>query len=301
MWKRAALAVSVAAAAVAAWGILVERNRFTLREHTLPILPAGHKPIRVLQLSDLHMAPWQRGKQEWIASLARLRPDLVVGTGDFLGHARGLSGVARAIEPFRGIPGVFVNGSNDYFAPHFKNPLKYFLGPSKSPARPQRIDTAGLLRLYADLGWLDLNNAAAALNIKGTQIGFFGVDDAHKGYDDIDAATTALPGLGAIDLAVGVTHAPYRRVLDAFTATGAALVCAGHTHGGQVCLPESLGGTLVTNCDLPRAQARGMSIWHVGTDAAALNVSAGIGTSITAPIRLFCPPEASLLTLIASD
>ena len=299
--KRLLAGVALAGTALVAWGSLVERNRFTLREQVLPVLPAGHAPIRILHLSDLHMAPWQRRKQNWIASLAALRPDFVVGTGDFLGHERGIDGVTRALAPFRGTPGAFVHGSNDYFAPHAKNPLKYFLGPSKTPPKPRRLNVGELEDWYASLGWIDLNNRAEAVSIAGTSIGFVGVNDAHKGLDDLDDALIQLHSLGAVDAVVGVTHAPYRRVLDAYTATGAAVIFAGHTHGGQVCLPAALGGTLVTNCDIPRAQARGLSIWHVGAAAAALNVSAGLGTSIYAPLRLFCPPEASLITLIAAE
>lgn len=292
--------------ATLAWGSLVERQRFTLREHTLALLPAGHRPLRILHLSDLHMAPWQRRKQLWLASLSTLRPDLVIGTGDFLGHERGIDGVVRALQPFRGIPGVFVNGSNDYFGPSAKNPLGYFLGPSKTPVKPKRLNTDELLDFYASLGWIDLNNRVADCEIAGTRIEFFGVDDAHKGYDRLDEVRDRLEDAradraGASDISIGVTHAPYRRVLDTFTAEGAGLICAGHTHGGQVCLPRILGGTLVTNCDIPRQQARGLSLWMRGRRRAQLNVSAGVGTSIYAPLRLFCPPEATLLTLTAAN
>jgi predicted MPP superfamily phosphohydrolase len=69
----------------------------------------------------------------------------------------------------------------------------------------------------------------------------------------------------------------------------ADLILAGHTHGGQICLPGI--GALVTNCDLPRGAAKGLSQW----DGAALHVSAGLGTSPFTPIRLACRPEASLL------
>ena len=70
---------------------------------------------------------------------------------------------------------------------------------------------------------------------------------------------------------------------------------AGHTHGGQLCLP--FYGALVTNCDLDRSRAKGASSW--GTET-ALHVSAGIGTSPFAPLRFCCRPEATLLTLVAS-
>src|ERR1700679_894410 len=86
-------AVALAGAAVFAWGSLVERNRFTVRRERLPILAPGAAPIRVLHLSDLHMAPWQRMKQDWIGSLVDLQPDLIVNTGDNLGHVDGLVGV----------------------------------------------------------------------------------------------------------------------------------------------------------------------------------------------------------------
>ena len=92
-----------------------------------------------------------------------------------------------------------------------------------------------------------------------------------------------------------MTHAPYLRVLDAMAADGADLVLAGHTHGGQLCVPGV--GALVTNCDLPRKQAKGLS----AHDGSVLHVSAGLGTSPYAPVRFACRPEATLLTLTARD
>src|SRR5690606_32670255 len=67
-----ALWIGAAGAAALAWGILVERTRWTLRRVDVPVLPPGAAPVRVLYLSDLHMAPWQRDKQEWVRSLAEL-------------------------------------------------------------------------------------------------------------------------------------------------------------------------------------------------------------------------------------
>jgi predicted MPP superfamily phosphohydrolase len=80
------------------------------------------------------------------------------------------------------------------------------------------------------------------------------------------------------------------------TRDGFALILAGHTHGGQLCVPGY--GALVTNCDLPRRQAKGLSSHSYAGRRAALHVSAGLGTSPYAPIRFACPPEASLLTLV---
>jgi hypothetical protein len=95
------------------------------------------------------------------------------------------------------------------------------------------------------------------------------------------------------DLALAVTHAPYLRVLDPMAADGADLIVAGHTHGGQLRVPGY--GALVTNCDLDTQRARGLS----SHGDSALHVSAGLGTSPYAPFRFACPPEATLLTLVA--
>ena len=141
------------------------RGRLGHRHRAVPLHPAAPRaaaparrarsPSRVLHLSDAHMAPWQRRKQQWIASLAALEPDLVVNTGDNLGHELGLRGLRRAFDPLRGIPGVFVHGSNDHTAPSPRNPLKYFTGPSDVPVVPEPLDTRALdTYLTEDLGWI---------------------------------------------------------------------------------------------------------------------------------------------------
>ena len=296
-----ATALAAAGAGAAVWGIGVERHLFTIRRHTLAILPAGSPSLRILHVSDLHMAPWQRRKQRWVAALADLQPDLIVNTGDNLGHAEGLAGVRRALDPLRGIPGVFVHGSNDLSAPSFRNPLRYFTGPSKQRREEQPLDTDALDRYLADeLGWHGIDNTIATMDAAGLRIDAFGVNDAHRHWDDLDA----LPPLraeqraaGTADLVLGVTHAPYVRVLDAFTDLGADLLLAGHTHGGQVRIPFS-PNALVANCDIPLDQARGLSTWERDGRRVPLNVSAGIGHSIYAPVRFGCRPEVSLLTLV---
>jgi len=302
--------LAVLGASALAWGSLVERNRFTLRRELVPVLAPGARSLTVLHLSDLHMAPWQRAKQDWVRSLAAYEPDLIVDTGDNLGHERGNEGIEYALEPFRGIPGVFAHGSNDYHGPVAKNPFTYFTGPSKVREEPADLDTGRLNSFLGDLGWLDLNNAARAISIKGNRLEFIGTGDAHIGWDRLDSLPGAIDEMrenvgwtdeegGPDPVTIGVTHAPYRRVLDAFVTHGAELLFAGHTHGGQVCVPGV--GALVTNCDIPRAQVKGLSMWHHARKVAYLDVSAGLGTSIFAPVRFACPPEATLLTLVARD
>jgi predicted MPP superfamily phosphohydrolase len=302
-------AMTAAGVAAFAWGSFVERNRYTVRHEVLPILEPGSRPVTILQVSDLHLAPGQTRRQDFVRSLAQYEPDLVIDTGDNLGHRDGNSAVERALEVFRGVPGVFVHGSNDFEGPVFKNPLRYFFGPSDVELRPPDLDTDRLERFFEDeLGWLNLNNQARALEIRGQRIEIFGTGDAHRRWDRLDLLPGALDDLrenvewsdpdGRRVLRIGVTHAPYRRVLDAFTTQGADLILAGHTHGGQVRVPGL--PALVANCDIPRSQAQGLSVWRAARASSFLNVSAGIGTSIYAPFRFACPPEAVVITLTAA-
>jgi len=303
---RHGIAVAAGAAAVAggllAYGALVERNAFTVRRETVALLPPGSPTLRILHLSDLHLAPWQEHRIDWLRSLAELEPDLVVDTGDNLGHRDAVPAVARALEVFEGVPGVYVHGSNDYFAPKLKSWFTYFSGPSKQHREPEHLDTAALEAVYDGLGWVGLNNRAALLPVGDRLIEFVGLDDPHLRRDRLDLVPSALEALregddeGPETLSIGVVHAPYVRALDSLTTNGSQLILAGHTHGGQVCAPGF--GALVTNCDLPRSMARGMHVWTHAQRAAYLNVSAGVGTSIYAPVRFACPPEAIVIDLV---
>jgi len=282
-------AAGVAGLAYSYW----EAQAFTLRRATTPVLPAGQPPMRLLHLSDLHLVPGQRKKQAWVRSLRVLRPDLVIVTGDFLSHPDAVPHVLDTLDPLFDVPGAFVLGSNDYFAPRPLNPARYLAGPSQfEPKRPM-LPWGDLVDGLTTNGWLDLGNRRATMKADGREIDVRGVDDPHISRDRYDEV--AGPFDPAADLTLGVTHAPYLRILDAMAADGASLVLAGHTHGGQLCVPGV--GALVTNCDLDRRRAKGLSS-HDGT---VLHVSAGLGTSPYAPVRFACRPEATLLTLTARD
>ncbi|GAA6527608.1 metallophosphoesterase [Intrasporangium sp. DVR] len=300
------LGVGVAGAGVLGWASLVERNAFVLRRFELPVLPEGAEPLRVLHLSDIHLLPRQSRKATWIRDLESLDPDFIVNTGDNIAAHDAVPAVLDAFGRLLDRPGVFVLGSNDYFAPKVKNPLRYLTRHhAKGTGDTDRLPTADLIHGFTSRGWVDLTNHHDKLVIRGRRIDFIGVDDPHLGYDRIDLVHR--PSHPSAELTIGVTHAPYQRVLDAFVEDGAGLVIAGHTHGGQVCVPGH--GALVTNCDLDTSRAKGVSRWWPGaghqpsssapSDAAWLEVCAGLGTSPTAPVRLACRPEAVLLTLVS--
>ena len=294
------IAALIAGATGLGWS-LVEAQAFALRHATLPVLPPGTTSLRVLHLSDLHLVPRQQRKLDWVRGLAALEPDLVISTGDNLAAMDGVPAVLRAHGELLDRPGVFVLGSNDYYAPRPKNPARYLLPRGgKRRIHGGRLPTADLVEGFGSAGWLNLNNRRGQLKLGEHLLEFVGVDDPHIKRDRY--AEVAGPADPEASLTVGVLHAPYRRVLDPMTADGAGLLIAGHTHGGQLCVPGY--GALVTNCDLDRGRVKGVSRWPdhgpgqpARPDDAWLHVSAGLGTSPYTPVRFACRPEATLLTL----
>lgn len=296
--RRAAIGATAAAGALTAYAAL-EARAFTLRRVSVAALPPGSPSLRVLHLSDIHLTPGQRRKREWLSALAGLEPDLVVNTGDNLAHREAVPAIVSALGRLLDVPGVFVLGSNDYFSPTLRNPIRYLLpDDGRRHTDVPQLPWPELVRQLTGAGWLDLTNRTGTLEVRGVRLAFAGVDDPHLGYDRLDEI--AGPADPAADLRLGVAHAPYLRVLDAFAARGYDGILAGHTHGGQVCLPGV--GALTTNCDLEPGRAKGLHRHPAASrpgdpGSSWMHVSAGLGTSPYARIRVACRPEATLLTL----
>jgi predicted MPP superfamily phosphohydrolase len=285
------LAAAMAGAAAVAYGAGIERRSPRLRRVDVPVLPAGSSPLRILHFSDAHFLPGQTWKRNWIHGLAQLQPDLVINTGDSIAHPDAVAPFLDAIGPLLERPGAFVFGSNDFFAPVFKNPARYLFPDDGGRVQGAELPWRELRQAMSDAGWVDLTNARTHLTADGRRLELVGTDDAHVWRDDYDEVAGRADSDALITL--GVTHSPESRVISRMAADGADLILAGHTHGGQLRVP--FFGALVTNCDLDRSRARGLSRY----DDAWLHVSAGLGTSPFAPVRFSCPPEASLLTLVA--
>ena len=272
-------------------GILFTMS-YVLREAEIPVLPEGHAPIRILHFSDLHLTPKREVEIADIKSWVKYSPDLVISTGDFLADMKAVPTVLDALDGLLDIPGLFVFGSNDYFAPKPKNPLKYLLPDHGKRIHGEDLPWPELDQGLQKRGWINLNKSRSTIKINDTVIESRGTDDAHLEFDDY-SLVAGEPG--KCDLAIGVTHAPYLRIIEGMSNDKLDVIFAGHTHGGQVRLPWPGGSkALTTNCDLPNWRARGLTY---NDDEPYLHVSAGMGTSPFARIRVASPPEVSLVTL----
>lgn len=283
-----------------------EIRQFQLHEVTVPLLAPGTLPedwdsFRILHISDFHMLADQQEKQEWVAQLDRLDPDLVINTGDNLGEAAGVPGVLRAIDPLLNRPGVFVFGSNDYFAPRPVNPFIYLLG-KKRKVSDIALPWEGMRAAFIERGWKDATHTRVEFAIdpaasgaptfsRKIKLALAGVDDPHHELDDY-ARIAGNPNPDA-DLSIGLSHSPEPHILDQFAADGYQLVLSGHTHGGQLCLPG--GRAIVTNCGIDRSRVAGLSRW---SERMWLHVSNGLGNSKFVPFRTFCRPSATLIHVV---
>ena len=138
---RAAVGASLAGLGLLGYAFL-EASLPVLRRVDVPVLAAGEPPVTLLHLSDLHLTDRTEARVAWVRRLARLRPDVVIDTGDNLSFANGLEPLGRALAPFLGLPGAFVLGDHDYRTTVFKSPTRYLRSHLDGGARP-----AGLGRL----------------------------------------------------------------------------------------------------------------------------------------------------------
>jgi predicted MPP superfamily phosphohydrolase len=268
---------------------------FKVRRSTLPLLPKGSRDITILHFSDLHLRPGQKRKIADIKSFITLKPDLVISTGDLLAHEDSVGPVINALDELLDLPGFFVFGSNDYHEPKFKNPFTYLKKYHSKQKFGNKLPWQSLQKKLTERGWKDLTHNKVKVKVNGVMVEARGTDDAHLDLDNYPLVSGAKSKSTLVS--IGVTHAPYARVLAAMASDRLDLIFSGHTHGGQVRLPWLRGSkSLTTNCDLENWRSRGLT--RVNNEP-WLNVSAGIGMSPYAPIRFACPPEISLVTLTA--
>jgi uncharacterized protein len=243
-------------------------------------LPAGFDGLKILLVTDVHLGPFLRpaALERVFERLLSARPDLVLLGGD-LATARieEFPPGAAAFRTLRAPLGVFaVLGNHDHY--------------TGQPDRIRRhLVEWGIEVLHNRCITLEAGSVAAhpggAPDAPGGsgRLVLAGIDDLHAGAPDLDAALAEAPeGVPVILL----SHNP--DVVFGAASRGIRLVLSGHTHGGQVRVP----GLPV----LVRMSRYRLDEGHYVAGATHLVVSRGLGVT-GLPVRVFCPPEAVLLTL----
>jgi predicted MPP superfamily phosphohydrolase len=223
-------------------------------------LPSAFDGFAILHLSDLHV-DMNPGAMRRVGELVGgARYDLAVLTGDFRGKTFGpldqtLAGLAELRSRLQG-PAYGVLGNHD---------------------------SIRMVPALEEMGIRMLLNESEAITRGHERIHLAGIDDAH--YFRVDNIAKAAAAVPHDEFSILLSHTPeiYRQAAHA----DFNLLLAGHTHGGQICLPGSIPITL--DSTLPRRLGSGA--WRYG--AMTGYTSVGAGSSIV-PVRFNCPPEITL-------
>lgn len=221
----------------------------------------GEDPIRIVHITDLHSDGIDRLESRLPAEVAALKPDLIVFTGDSANNRDGLALFRKCITEIAKIAPTFaVNGNHD--------------------SRGGR-----LWDIYGNTGVQLLNGASKTISIRGTKVCVAGVS-----VDRESAILDAFSDVSPDAFSIFLYH--YPSGIDTAVAKKVDLFCAGHTHGGQVCLP--FYGAIVTNSSKGKQYEYGL--YQVGETA--MYVSRGIGM-IGVPIRFLAPPEIAVIEVLS--
>jgi len=232
------------------------------------------EPVRILQLSDLHLS--------WCVPLSLIesaitlglkqKPDIICLTGDFItgledlstgAYARTLSRLSTAAPTFAVLGnhdgGIWVRQMGGY------------------------SDHGAIEKLLEQSGIHLLHNASQYVQIRNAGLTLVGVGDLWA--DEIDPAQ-AFSGLDAALPVVLLSHNPDSKA--ALADYPWDLMLSGHTHGGQVIVPFD-GPRFAPVQD--KRYVAGLGAWG----SRQIHVSRGVGN--LGGVRFRCRPEVSLLTL----
>ena len=222
--------------------------------------------FRIVQLSDFHFQPYTQLKDiaAAVAQANRLKPDLVVLTGDYVSRdAATIFEIAPVLASLQARHGVFtILGNHDVWT-------------------NREIVQTGLQEARLPL----LHNQGLTLQVGRGALYLAGVDDGWWGKPDIKLALRATPPATPVVL---LAHEP--DLADHFTLDArVSLQLSGHSHGGQIRLP-GMGAAVLPY--LGRKYDHGL----YRVNEAWLYTNRGIGfTSL--PVRINCPPEITEITL----
>lgn len=243
-------------------GFVVSRHRLTLR--------GLERPVRVVQMTDLHFGRLQRIRQveRWVEAAISQNADLIVVTGDFVDHPisqTSLDALVGALSSLRAPLGVFaVPGNHDHGS--FKTDINHLIAP---------LEAVGIRFLL---------NTNLALR---PDLVLSGMDDLWLGSPDLNLALEGVPDGPTVIL---MAHNP-DQLVD--MPARVDLTLSGHTHGGQIVLP--IVGALHTGSDYGQRFAQGF-VRADGQGGAHGFVSRGLGTTLL-PVRFMCPAELVVLDL----
>lgn len=272
---RLVAALLVMAAGVGAYATYVEPRRLVVERADVAVATASarSRPLVIAVLADIQARRVGAHERRAVEQAMSARPDLIL------------------------IPGDVFQGSPEEFAAE-QGAFRELLGRLSAPGGVFLVEgdtdtVPGLRELTTGTQVQLLVEEMAETTVAGQRVLIAGtsLSVASPGSQSAIQQLRSDPDPAAVRIVLA--HRP-DAVLTLAADDDIDLTVAGHTHGGQVRIPGL--GPLLTLSSVPNAVAAG------GLHAVAGNpvyVSRGIGLERreAPPLRLFCPPEVSILTL----
>lgn len=263
-WEKVLLVFAVAGMALYAYGHYVEPYWVEVTHVHIhsPKLTNFSRPIRVVQISDLHCDPTARAEKQLPGIIAAQKPDIVVFTGDAINSRGGLPNFRSCLKAVAKIAPTFaVDGNHD-----------------------SRCWSD--LALYRNTNVVPLNGAARKVTAAGQSIYVAGV-----GFDSENLVDKAIAGVPAGAFTLFLYHSP--DLVHELAARRIDLVCSGHTHGGQVCFPGY--GAIVTQSKFGKQFEAGL--YRVANSWLYVNRGIGMEGGLDPRIRFCARPEVTVFDL----
>lgn len=227
-------------------------------------LPASFDGYKILYITDLHLDALAGIEEVVVEKSASIAYDLCLMGGDFRKKSKGrfdqiLHPLQKILDHLEAPDGIFTAFGNH--------------------------DTYEMRPAFERMGLNTLVDETISLCRNGESISITGVDDPHYYFTSGSARALAESGDG---FKILLAHTP--EICDLASNHGYQLYLCGHTHGGQICLPN--GRALVTHLIYEKDKYAGL--WRHGATTGYTSSGAGVSGL---PIRFFCPPEIMLLTL----
>lgn len=281
--------------------MMFEAQWLRLRHRTLPLpgLPGALEGLKLLHVSDLHAGmPGfnDRAIARFVDKAAAVQADLVLFTGDMVNKKKDITPYLELLGRVEARYGKFaVLGNHDHGMRKtvMEDLARRLTGKSNSRARDEIAGedlaetVSNARRLLDRAGIRLLDNECVQLTINGTAVQVCGVDDFQYGYAEMEKTERQIDR--SIPLRLLLTHSP--DAIDHVIGDEYHLLLAGHTHGGQICLPHPTRGRMLLSTS---GSGFGEGVYR--RHGMTMHVSRGVGTTLV-PFRLLSRPEITLLTL----
>ncbi len=274
---------------VIALGTLVGRFNFRTEEITIKYkdLPAGLNGIRIVQISDLHLAGFYRHSgrlEKVIDKVNAIKPDLLINTGDFVSYGwrefdRFDTILSRAGSRFGNFAVLGNHDAGTYF-------------PNASEADKESIIKKNS-ELIISSGYQLLRNSHLFTDINGARVAFIGVITGGKHpkitHGDLKKALT---GTDSADFKILLAHDPNQWEEEVTGKTDIDLTLSGHTHGMQMGIITKKIRWSPSKYFYPHWNG----LFSEGAQFQYVNRGLGV---LAIPFRIWMPPEITVITIEA--